>query len=150
MDHQEKITALREFFDNETENILSDEDLEALLRLTYPNRHVILDFEDENTRIEVLALFRKFPFTDVMDYLSNAVNFEDLVLNSPLMADARKAVKEKREILSRDLPGAKIGPGKCPHCGHDEILRTEVQTASADEPMRIIEECTQCRRIKRG
>lgn len=150
MDHREKITVLRDFFDNETENIPSDEDLEALLRLTYPNRRVILDFEDKNTRIEVLALFRKFSFTDVMEYLSNAMNFEDLVLNSPLMADARKAVKEKREILSRDLPGAKIGPGKCSHCGHEELLRTEVQTASADEPMRITYECTQCRRLLPG
>lgn len=150
MDHREKIAFLKDFFKHETKEKPLKKDLQAILDLTYPNRHVIVDVEDEDSLIEVLSLFKARPYAEVMDYLSNAVNFENMVLHSPLMADAQQAVKEKREILSRDLPGAKIGPGKCPHCGHDERLRMEYQTASADEPMRITYQCTQCRRIQRG
>ena len=147
MNPKEQRTFLTDFFREETEENPSNKKLKALLELHYDNHKPVLDVNNESERIEVLSLFKAIPYDDVMTFLSDVVtngSFLAMVLESPLMTNARNAVADKREILSRGIPGAKAVFGTCPRCKYTELMMTILQTSSGDESMRITYSCQNC------
>ena len=144
MNPKEQRAFLTDFFREETEEKPSNKALNSLLDLQYVNHKPVLDVNNESERIEVLSLFKTIPYDDVMTFLSNVVTFEAMVLESPLMVDARNAVADKREILSRGIPGATAVFGTCPRCKYTELMMSTLQTSRGDESMRVTYSCQNC------
>jgi len=148
MDRRDQFEFLENFFESQVEYKPSREDIEKLLDLEFKNGKPIFNLEDRegymSENIEVLAILAKIPLSEALKYLAESENFQDMVLNSPLMEDINKDVKLKRDILSRGIPGAKDVFGNCPRCGHNQLKSSEMQTRSADEPMDIKRTCTKC------
>lgn len=144
MDRDNKLEFLNNFFNNNTKEKLEVEDLDKLIDMTYKDGESVIDFDDESKRIEILAILKKVPFSESINYFSESKNFNEAVLKSELMKDSIEQVKLKREILSRGIPGAKDVFGKCPRCGYNKLKRSELQTRSADEGLTIKMTCTRC------
>ena len=144
MDRREQKTFLSDFFLSQEKEIPSDAELEKLMTMTYENGDAVIDFENQSVRIEVLAVLKELPLSEAVLYFSQSKNFDDMVLNSALMANAKQEIKTKRDILSRDPPGAKDVFGKCPHCGNTKLKKSEAQTRSADEGITVKLVCTRC------
>lgn len=140
---------LQDFFENIIESEVTTEQMREILELQYVDGSSVFDVEDRDTVVEILSLFDKLDYEEAMDYLRSVStqpkDVSRLVLDSPLMKDARLNVKREREILSRDPPGAKSIAGNCYRCGFDQLLMTSVQTRSGDEGMTNIYFCPQCR-----
>ena len=149
MDRRDKVEFLKEFFTSQTDTVPSKTEINQIIDLKFGDGKFVLDFDDEYKRIEVLALLKNLPVPEVVDYLAVSKNFEEMVLKSPLMADAINQVKLKREILSRGVPGAKDVFGTCPHCKYDKLKRSE-RAYSGDENMLVKFTCTRCRRTWNG
>jgi len=148
---------LQDFFENVAEKEITTEQLREIIDLKYPDRSPVFNVKDPNTMIEILSMFKDIEYEDVMEFLhaitlptEETRNESYLVLESPLLVDARKSVKYKREILSRDPPGAKSIAGKCYRCGFDQLLMTSVQTRSGDEGITNIYFCPNCRNTWRS
>lgn len=143
MDH------LHDFFKNIIKREVTTEEIQAILDLQYPDGSPVFDIRDQDTVVEILSIFEKLEQEEAMDYLIQVSNqpkdLSRLVLNSPLMKDARLNMKREREILSRDPPGAKSIEGKCYRCDFDRLLMTSIQTRSGDEGMTNIYFCPNCR-----
>jgi len=150
MDRREQIRFLEDFFASQTEYIPSKVEIEKLIDLEFANGKPVLNFDDTSERIEVLAILKKVPLSEAILYFAESKNFQEMVLESPLMSDIIKQVKLKRDILSRGTPGAKDVFGKCPHCKHNKLKSSEMQTRSADEGIIIRLTCTKCRRTFPG
>lgn len=143
---------LRNFFENVAHQEITPDQVQAVLDLQYADGSPVFDVEDvedRDTKVEILSMFKKLEYDEVMDYLrtvsSKPKDISRLVLESPLMEDARISLKNKREILSRDPPGAKTVAGKCYRCGNEQLLMSSLQTRSGDEGMTNIYFCPQCR-----
>jgi len=148
---------LQDFFENVADKEVTEDQIKAILELKYPDRTPIFNMEDRDTMVEILSMFKDIEYEDVMAFLQiMTLPTEErrtesyLVLESPLLEDARKSVKDKREILSRDPPGAKSVPGKCYRCGFEDLLMTSVQTRSGDEGMTNIYFCPNCSNLWRS
>lgn len=148
MNLEEKIDFLRDFFEKEVGEVPSTSDLEKLLELTFEDDGTpVLDLDNEQTRIEVLAMFREVSFTEVTNYLSRVRNFEEMVFKSPLsqMVNTRKALGEKRDFLTRELPQVqKAYFGTCGRCKSKNITFFAQQTRSGDEAMTAKFTCQNC------
>lgn len=144
----ETLNFLKEFFENEVGEIPSDKELKDLMGLRFGDGRPVFNPRDESRRIEVLAMFRDLGYDKVMEYLSSdkTVTFEDMVFYSeiPAMVNTRKAVTEKREVLTRELPTPQIGFGTCARCKSENVLMLTVQTSSGDEAMRTTYQCQEC------
>lgn len=149
---REKISFLTTFFENEVEEIPSSEEIKQILSLTFDDGTYILNLDNESSRIEVLALFRDLGFDDVMDFLNSVKTFEEMVFTSSLpdMVNARNALIEKREVLTRELPKVEVSFGTCPRCGSESLLMSFIQTSSGDEAMRTSYKCQECPYSSKG
>lgn len=150
MDRREQKTFLRDFYISQEKETPSDVELEKLITLTYKNGNPVMDFEDQNTRIEVLAVLKEIPLSDAILYFSQSKNFEDMVFNSILMTNAKQEIKTKINVLSRETPGIKEGDVKCPYCGNTKVTSTIQQLRSADEGSTVKFYCSKCSRQWKG
>ena len=91
MDH------LHDFFKNIIEREVTTEEIQAILDLQYPDGSPVFDIRDEDTVVEILSIFEKLEQEEAMDYLiqvsKQPKDVSRLVLNSPLMKDARLNMK---------------------------------------------------------
>lgn len=121
---------------------LSRSQSKQLLSFKFPNGRRIVSESNPSSIVEVIGILTSFDNYDkALDYISEARNATDMILESPANQDAINSVKLKRDILSRDAPTAKTGYGKCPKCKNGDLIGISVQLRSGDEGMNILLSC---------
>jgi DNA-directed RNA polymerase subunit M/transcription elongation factor TFIIS len=132
--------------------VASDEEVKKLLSLTYPTGGSIINLEESYTFFEIIGFLMadpkrysggRTPTQVTISFLETVKNKEEAVWASPTLEEARKKSEINADIL-RSRERGTTGVGKCPKCGGTELLFSEKQTRSADEPVTIFARCINC------
>ena len=122
---------------------LSTDQVDVLLSLKYPNDDPVIN--SYQSAVEVIALLKKLPYSQVVTYLRDVSNLSTLTFSSPLFENERQKVQLELDNLQSKIEAEK-GLYKCQSCGSQETLSYGRQVRSPDEPMTVFVECLGCNR----
>jgi DNA-directed RNA polymerase subunit M/transcription elongation factor TFIIS len=144
-EEEEKIQTPTSAFDIlKTITSLDDKKINALLDLKYKNSDVpIIDVSRIDIIAEIAGMTRIEEFSRLYDFLSETTTPESVLWDQPAMTDSHNKLAREISIRQDKNVGIK-GVGKCKYCPSTELVFSQMQTRSGDEPMTIFVRCTQC------
>lgn len=127
-----------------TVTTLDDKKINMLIKLNYKNSNVsIIDLSRLDIITEIAGMSRMEEFSNLYDFLSNSSTPESILWDQPAMTDSHNKLAREISIRQDKDVGIK-GVGKCKYCPSTELVFSQMQTRSGDEPMTIFVRCTQC------
>ena len=124
---------------------LTPEQVKTLLALEFPDKTNIITTNHPEIILDVINMLQKLSYEFVINYLRNATNAKDLVMNSPLLENERERVVLEIENLQKTIE-AEEGIYQCEGCGSQKTVSIQKQVRSADEPMSTFVRCLGCRK----
>ena len=125
-------------------SFLSNEQLEQLLSLKYPNGKSIITLRDREVMYEVICLIKEVDdFELIKNEMTNVKNRDDIIFGNREMFVSRYRAGLEVEMMRNQIE-VEEGGYTCPKCKGNRTISTMSQTRSADEPMTTFIVCTDC------
>ncbi len=129
-------------------NLWNGDDIKVnkLLRLKYSITNIPIISEDNNQVVlEIMGMLINNGFDYTYNYLQNVSSYNALYWNQEIFDIGRSDVeREIARYRSKDV--GITGVGTCKFCSSKELVFSQKQTRSADEPPTVIARCVNCNR----
>lgn len=124
--------------------LFTPQQVEELLRLRLSGGQPMLSLENKDGIYEILALFYKRPYDEILTYLESRdwPNTDEIAFLSPLMTDVINNVSKNLEIYRSQVISK--GIFKCRKCGGTNTTTEQKQLRSADEGANTVVTCVTC------
>ena len=121
----------------------TEQQARQLADLTYEDGGPIIDIKRRDVLNEIIGMLYDQPFDDVVDFLTDARDPGYIVWDQKSMDEGR--VKVAREIVIQQAEEVGIkGVGKCRYCNSTELVFSQRQLRSGDEPASVFVRCVLC------
>lgn len=121
-------------------------EINVLKTMTYPDKTPVFDMINRHRLNEAIGVILQLGYVQGVDFIKQAQSSMDLVFNLPVATIKRaqdnynlhiKLLKTKPEVRSESVY-------PCLKCQSKNVISSEKQTRSADEPMTIFFTCLNC------